>query len=316
MGLRIVWFAAAVAALLPPLLLSDYIVFRFSMALVWMIALLGLVLLSGISGQFSFAHPVFYGIGGYVAAMLANHTGLTVYLALPGAVLAGFLAGYLTGRVTGGQSLWTQALVTFALVMVFPQILRWPVIERFTGGSSGLYLELGGAPADLGISADKWWYGVCLACLAVGLLLARNLIAGRSGRAMQAVRDHELAAICQGIPVRHVSAMAFGCSGAYAALAGCLAAIQYGYVGPGTYGFALSVQFLVGLVIGGMGSLGGALIGGLFLQFFPGFVAELGKGLSHLLYAVLLIVAIIVMPHGVAGLVQRLIPRRPHVASG
>ncbi|CAN5916392.1 branched-chain amino acid ABC transporter permease [soil metagenome] len=281
----------------------DFIVFRFTQAAIWAIALVGLVILCGVSGQFSFAQAAFFGIGGYSAALVGNHTALSVYFALPVAVLAGFAAGWGLGRIAGGHSLWTQALVSYAFVIAFPQLLRYRPIERWTGGVSGLYLDFPVPPT--GLSNDRWTFLMALTVLGIGLWLADNLIASRSGRALIAARDHDLAAESQGIPVIQVRATASGIAGAYIALAGCFAAFQYGYVGPTSYNFALSVQMLFGLVIGGMQSPAGAIVGGLFLQFFPDVTAGLGKGLSALLYAVLLIAAIIAMPTGVIGLLQR-----------
>ena len=150
---------------------------------------------------------------------------------------------------------------------------------------------------------------MALALLGAGLWLAHNLIASRSGRALLAARDDDLAAAAQGIRVVQVRATASGIAGAYLALAGCLSAYQFGFVGPTSYNFALSVQMLFGLVIGGMHSPGGAILGGLFLQFFPDVTAGLGKGLSALLYAVLLIAAIVAMPEGLAGAFKRLARR-------
>ena len=105
------------------------------------------------------------------------------------------------------------------------------------------------------------------------------------------------------VPVR---AIASGIAGGYLALAGCLSAFQFGFVGPTAYNFALSVQMLFGLVVGGMHSPVGAILGGLMLEFLPGVIAGLGKGLSALLYAVLLIAAIVAMPNGIAGALKRL----------
>src|SRR5258707_14480377 len=147
---------------------------------------------------------------------------------------------------------------------------------------------------------------MALALLGTGLWLAHNLIASRSGRALLAARDDELAPAAKGSGVVGVRATASGIAGAYLALAGCLSAYQFGFVGPTAYNFALSVQMLFGLVIGGMQSLGGAILGGLFLQFFPDVTAGLGKGLWALLYAVLLIAAIVAMPEGVGGALKRL----------
>jgi branched-chain amino acid transport system permease protein len=113
--------------------------------------------------------------------------------------------------------------------------------------------------------------------------------------------------------VVQVRAAASGIAGAYIALAGCLSAYQFGFVGPTGYTFGLSIQMLFGLVIGGMHSPGGAVLGGLILQFLPDFTAGLGKGLSGLLYAVLLMGAIVAMPEGLAGMMNRLSARLPRL---
>lgn len=287
----------------------DFTVFRFAQAIIWAIALIGLVLLCGVSGQFSFAQAALYGMGGYTAAIVAAQTGASTgaggYLGLILAPFIGYAVGYGLGRVTAGHNIWTQALVSYALAIAFPQLLRWPPIEQITGGVRGLYLET--PPAPFGFSPDRWVFLMALMLLGTGLLLADNIIRSRSGRALKAVRDDELAAAAQGIRVVHVRSVASGLAGGYLAVAGCLAAFQYGYVGPNAYNFALSVQMLFGLVVGGMQSLGGALLGAIFLKFFPDIVAPLGKGLSALLYAVLLIAAMVAMPNGIVGAAARLI---------
>lgn len=303
--MRTVWTMGFVAAAALSFCLPDFIVFRFTQAVIWAIALVGLVILCGISGQFSFAQAALFGIGGYAAAILGAHTPLSVYGGLLLAPLLGFAAGYGLGRVAGPHSLWTQALVTYAFAIAFPQLLRWRPIEQWTGGVQGLYLDFPAPPLGF-LSNDGWSFLMALGLLAAGMWLARNLIDGRAGRAMKAARDHDLAAAAHGIRVPRVRAMASGIAGAYIAVAGCLSAYQFGFVGPTAYNFALSVQMLFGLVVGGMHSLAGAVIGGLFLQFFPDVTAGLGKGLSALLYAVLLIAAMVAMPDGVAGTLARL----------
>ena len=303
--MRTVWTMGFVAAAALSFCFPDFVVFRFTQAVIWSIALIGLVILCGVSGQFSFAQAGFFGIGGYSAAILAAHTPFSVYWALLLAPLAGYAAGYGLGRIAAGHSLWTQALVSYAFAIAFPQLLRWRWIESWTGGVQGLYLDFPAPPIGL-LSSDHWSFLMALSLLAGGLWLAANLVASRSGRAMRAVRDHDLAAAAQGIRVVQVQATASAIAGAYVALAGCLSAFQFGFVGPTGYNFALSVQMLVGLVIGGMQSLAGALLGGLFLQFFPDVTAGFGKGLSALLYAVLLIATIVAIPDGLAGALRRL----------
>jgi branched-chain amino acid transport system permease protein len=306
--MRTVWTMAFVAAAALSFCLPDFIVFRFTQAAIWAIALVGLVILCGVSGQFSFAQAALFGIGGYSAAILVNQTPLSIYAGLPAAMAMGFAAGYGLGRIAGSHSLWTQALVTYAFAIAFPQLLRWRLIEGLTGGVSGLYLDFPTPPADF-LSDDRWRFLMTLGLLGAGLWFAYNLIDSRSGRALLATRDHDLAAAAQGIRVTQVRATASGVAGAYIALAGCLSAYQFGFVGPTAYTFGLSIQMLFGLVIGGMHSPGGAVLGGLILQFLPDFTAGLGKGLSGLLYAVLLMGAIIAMPEGLAGMLRRLVLR-------
>lgn len=306
--MRAVWTMGFVATAAIGLCFPDYMVFRFAQALIWAIALLGLVVLCGISGQFSFAQAALYGLGGYAAALVGAHTPLSPYGCLLIAPLLGYGAGYGLGRVGGGHSIWTQALVSYALVIAFPQLLRWRPIEHWTGGVQGLYLDPLPPPAGL-VSEDRWVFLLALALLGLSLHLVANLADSRSGRALKATRDHDMAAQAQGIDIAHVRGAASGLAGAFFALAGCLSAFQFGFVGPTAYNFQLSVQMLFGAVIGGLYSLAGPLVGGVFLEFFPGITASLGKGLSALLYAVLLIAAIVAMPDGVAGAIKRLATR-------
>lgn len=303
-AMRTVWTIGFVATAALGFCFPDYQLFRLTQAVIWAIALLGLVVLCGMSGQFSFAQAAFWGMGGYTAALLGAHTPLSPYCSLLLAPLAGYGAGYGIGRIASGHSIWTQALVSYAIVVAFPQLLRWRVIEHWTGGVQGLYLDAPASPLS-GLSADRWCFLLTLALLALGLLLVDNIRRGRSGRALHAARDHDLAAEAQGIPVVHVRSVASGIAGAFIALAGCLSAFQFGFVGPTAYGLPLSMQMLFGSVIGGMYSLAGPILGGLFLEFFPAVTASIGKGLSALLYAVLLIGAIVAMPDGLAGALKR-----------
>jgi branched-chain amino acid transport system permease protein len=307
--MRTVWTMGFVAAAALSFCFPDFVVFRFTQAAIWALALVGLVLLCGVSGQFSFAQAALFGMGAYSAALLVNHTALPVSCALLVAPVVGYGAGYGLGRVAARHDLWTQALIGYALAIAFPQLLRWPPIADWTGGVSGLYLDLPSAPFDM-LSADRWLFLQSLALLGAGVWIAANIVASRSGRALRAVRDHDLAAAAQGIDVAAARAVVTGLAGGYLALAGCLSAMQFGYVGPVAYNFALSVQMLFGLVVGGMHSMAGAIIGGLVLEFLPGLVAGLGKGLSALLYALLLIGAIMAMPNGIAGALKFLSPAR------
>src|SRR5258708_19509351 len=123
------------------------------------------------------------------------------------APVVGYAAGYGLGRVAGGHSLWTQALIRYALAIAFPQLLRWRLIEQWTGGVQGLYIDLPEAPAGL-LSNDRWCFFLALGLLALGLWLAANVMAGRSRRALMAARDHDLPALPQGLNLVHLPPLA------------------------------------------------------------------------------------------------------------
>lgn len=303
---RAIAAAGCCAAVALPFAVPDYMLFRFTLAAIWAIAIVGMVILAGVNGQFSFGHSAFYGIGGYTAAAVATHFGQPIYWALPLSVLLCFAVGYAFGLLAARLDLWHLALATYALAVAFPQLLRWRPLAPITGGVQGYSLDLQGAPAWTGLSGDRWWYALSVALLGAGMVLARNLIASRTGRALRAVRDNDIAAAAHGIDVTAHRALAFAVSAAYVGLAGCLAAIQLNFTAPGSYTFWLSVEFLIGLVIGGINSIGGAAIGGLFLQFFPDLTAQLGRDLSMPLYGALLILAVLAMPTGLAGAIARL----------
>ena len=141
--MRTVWTMGFVAAAALSFCFPDFIVFRFTQAAIWAIALLGLVLLCGVSGQFSFAQAALFGMGGYSAALSRHPHGAAVYwraaARAPGRLRGGLWAG---PRRRPATDLWTQALIGYALAIAFPQLLRWRLIERWTGGVQGLYLDL------------------------------------------------------------------------------------------------------------------------------------------------------------------------------
>src|SRR5262245_39971544 len=162
--MRTVWTMGFVAAAALSFCFPDFIVFRFTQAVIWAIALTGLVILCGVSGQFSFAQAALFGLGGYSAAIVGTHTAMPVYWGLPVALLTGFAAGWALGRIAGGHSLWTQALVTYAFAIAFPQLLRWRLIEGWTGGVGGLYLDFPTPPLAW-LGNDRWNFLMALAIL-------------------------------------------------------------------------------------------------------------------------------------------------------
>jgi branched-chain amino acid transport system permease protein len=320
----LVTIVVGVGALAFPFFASGYHIYQGAQVLIFAVALLGLNLLTGFNGQISLGHGAFFAIGGYGAAILITKFGLPYWAAIPLASVVCFIAGFLFGFPAlrfGGLYL---ALATFALALATPQILSYTGFDAFTGGSQGLTLMKPHAPFGIGLNADQWLYLVCLACAAALYWAARNLVRGRIGRALVAIRDHPIAAETMGINAAIYKTTCFGVSAFYAGVAGGLSAIAVGFVSPESFGLALSLAFLVGIVVGGLASLTGALFGALFIEFVPNIADQLtvsfgegAKALPGAIYGVLLILVMAALPTGVAGAARALASsRRTKVEKG
>lgn len=310
---RLAWVGAVllVAALLVlPFLLKNYRVFQFNLVLVYAIAILGLNILTGYNGQISLGHGAFYAVGAYVAAVLMDKAGLPYWATLPvaGAVCFGFgfLMGFPALRL-GGHYL---ALATFALALAIPQLLKYKGIEAWTGGVQGIVLNKPEPPIvlrlfDQPLSADRWLYFFTLAVGALMFWLAWNLLRGRIGRALVAVRDHPIAATAMGIDLPRVKSAAFGVSAGFTGVAGALGAIVVAFVSPDSFTVFLSISLLVGLVVGGLASIPGAIFGAAFIQFVPNLADQISKSAPWAIYGAFLIGFMLLMPTGVMGLLRK-----------
>jgi branched-chain amino acid transport system permease protein len=298
--------AAAVAL---PFLVSNYRVFQLNMVLVYSIVLLGLNMLTGYNGQISLGHGAFYAIGAYVAAVLMEHFGWPYWATLPVAGVVCFVSGFLFGlpalRLRGHY----LALATFALAVAMPQILKYKHLEPWTGGVQGIVIIKPDPPFGLKITPDQWLYLFTLVILAVMFVVASNLLRGRVGRAMVAIRDHPIAAEAMGVNSALFKTLTFGVSALYTGVAGALGAIVVQFVAPDSFTAGLSINFLVGIVIGGIASISGAFYGALFIQFIPNFADEISKAAPWAIYGVFLLAFVYLMPSGVAGFVRMAIGR-------
>jgi len=299
----------AVACVLP-FVLSNYRIFQMALVLVYAIALLGLNILTGYNGQISLGHGAFYAIGAYCAAMLMDHAGFPYWATVPiaGAVclVAGFLFGLPALRLEGLY----LALATFALGVSMPQLLKYHHLEKWTGGVQGIVIPKPDAPFGLPLNQDQWLYFFILAVTIVMFVLAYNLLHGRVGRALIAIRDHHTAAEVMGINTALYKSLAFGVSAMYTGVAGALGAIAVQFVAPDSFNVFLSITFLVGVVVGGLASLPGALYGALFIQFVPNIADEISKAAPWAIFGIFLIAFVYVMPSGVAGAVRMILARR------
>ena len=302
---NVILLTLVAVAVVAPFLLEGFIVFQLTMVFVYAIAIMGLNLLTGFNGQFSLGHSAFFAIGAYTAAILMDQFQVPYYLTLPVAGIVAFAAGFLFGLPALRLEAIYLALATFALAVATPQLLKLTPIEHWTGGVQGVLVLKPDPPFGLPISQDQWLY---LFTLAVGLLLylaARNLIASRTGRAMQAIRDNPIAARAMGVNISLYKTLTFGVSALYTGVAGALSAIVVQFVSPDSFTLALAVAFLVGMVIGGVGWLPGSLLGGAFILFVPNIAEGFSKGLSGAIYGVILLLIIYLMPSGAGGLLLK-----------
>lgn len=295
---------AVVCAL--PFLVSNYRTFQLTLVMIYAIALLGLNILTGYNGQISLGHGAFYAIGAYTAAVLMDQAGAPYWATLPAAgavcLLVGFLFGLPALRLEGLY----LALATFALGVSMPQLLKYHHLEKWTGGVQGIVIMKPEAPFGIPLNADQWLYFFTLVVAIVMFVLGWNLLRGRVGRALMAIRDHHIAAEAMGVNNALYKSLAFGVSAMYTGVAGALGAIAVQFVAPDSFNVFLSIVFLVGIVVGGLASISGAIYGALFIQFVPNFADEISKAAPWAIFGVIMIAFIYLMPTGVAGAVHML----------
>ena len=304
---RAVGVAAALAvALVLPLFVSNFRLFQFTQVGVYAIALLGLNVLTGYNGQISLGHGAFYALGAYTTAIMIDRWDvpypLTIIAAGVLCLVAGFLFGIPALRLEGLY----LALATFALALAIPQILKY--FEHWTGGSQGIVLSKPNAPWGLKLSPDQWLYFVTLGVLVALFVLARNLLAGRTGRAIVAIRDNPIAAQAMGVNTALYKSLTFGVSAAYTGVAGGLSALVIAFVAPDAFNVFLSITLLVGIVI--------ALFGALFIQFVPNWAQDISKAAPWAIYGVFLILFMYVMPRGIAGALRLALARAGRRGTG
>ena len=297
-------FAGLFVLLGLPFVASDFTSFQFTLAIIYAIALLGLNILVGYNGQISLGHGAFFAIGAYTAAILIDKAGIPYYATIPIAALICFGVGFLFGLPALRLEGLYLALATLALALVVPQLLRFGPLEVFTGGVQGITLDKPVAPFGLPLSEDQWLYFFVLMIAAVMFWAGRNLVRGRIGRAMVAIRDHHISAETMGINTALIKSATFGVSALYTGVAGALSAIVVAFVAPDSFELFLSIALLVGVVVGGLHSVSGAIYGGLFVQFVPNISEEISKAAPWAIYGVILILTMFFMPGGIAGFVR------------
>jgi branched-chain amino acid transport system permease protein len=307
--------AGTAAVVLAPRIVSDFRTSQLAYLGIYAIALAGLVLLTGYTGQISLGHGAFMALGGYTTALLVADHGVRDVATIPLAALVGAGAGLVVGvpalRLTGLH----LAVATLGLAVATPALLRE---LHFTGGGRGI--QLFGVPeytgkgfesvevAGVEVTFNQWLYTLSWATAGVLLALAWVIARSRVGLRFRALRDSEAAAASSGVDVARYKALAFVLSAAYAAVAGSLLALANTFVNPEVFSVNLSLYLVVGLVVGGLRSLAGVVAGAALIEFLPDVAQDISRspGIPTAAYGLVLVLLVLLAPEGPAALARRL----------
>lgn len=314
-------YLALALALVAPALVGSYVLSQLGLLMAYAIAGIGLMLLTGFTGQVSFGHAAFLGIGAYAHAFFLSK-GLPFALSLPAAMLVSAAIGAMLGRSASRMHGFYLAVATLVFaVLVETLIGEWGAV---TGGHAGMFVP---SLEVLGFELSAVWqqYYLNLAFLVVVLLCSANVLRGPTGRAFVAVRDSELSARCLGVSVAATKVQAFALSAAITGLAGALMAHHLQYLSPETFGVTESLRLLLMIVVGGLGTLLGPILGAAFVMILPLIIRELRDvlppaigetaGLEPLLFGLIIVGFILFEPAGLAGRwakIRRFIETFPH----
>ena len=305
---QVFWYALLGATLLViPFVLSDFYLGELSLVFIYAIAGIGLMLLTGYTGLVSLGHAAFLAIGAYTHAYLLAR-GWPLLLSMPTAMMFSALIGAVVGipalRMTGIY----LAVATLAFAIIVEQILtHWVSV---TGGFRGMAVA---PPEVMGVALDSSvnFYFVCLSVLLICLLLALNMLRAPSGRAMTAIRDSEISAQSMGIHLAYTKTYAFAISAGFTGLAGSLLAHKIGYLAPDSFTLLTSIQLLLMVVVGGLGSLHGVIYGAIFIGLLPQGIALMRDtlpaavaqipGLEPGIFGLILVLVLIYEPLGIHG---------------
>ncbi|MET3959202.1 ABC-type branched-subunit amino acid transport system permease subunit [Rhodococcus sp. OAS809] len=311
--LQLVLLVAAVCALLLVSQSAPFRVGQFTSVFIIAIAIAGLNIVSGYTGLLSIGHSAFFGLGAYTTGVLIVDRGYSPLTTIPMAVVLCFVLGLLVGLPSLRIKGLYLALVTLAVAVAFPEVIR--KTGDLTGGAAGMVVRanLLVPPKWTGLTrADTylWIFWVSVVTLAVVMLLIRNLVKSRFGLAMVAVRDNEIAASANGINVARVKILAFGLSGAITGLAGSLFTMYIGALSPESFSLMKSIEFITGLVLGGIATQFGPIVGATAVVFLPYYTGSVTDGpVSGVVFGAVLIAIVFLMPDGIVGRINSVLRR-------
>ncbi len=280
----------------------------------------GLSLLTGLSGQISLGQGALMAVGAYLTALLLADGGgammlpVVLVISVLGTALVGLLVGFAAARLRGPY----LAGATLAFAIGLPALADYRGLASILGGQNGLVVLSPGPPEGLaGLSFDRWQLAVATIATVITLVLLANLVHSRVGRSWRAVRDDEVAAQLAGLPVARLQIIAFVVSAACAGLGGALLALVNGLAAPGAFPLSLSLQLLAAVVLGGLGTIPGAVYGSFLLVFLPTWTVSLATRLDLsrdvyanvplAVYGAVLVLVMLVFPSGLQGGISRLV---------
>jgi branched-chain amino acid transport system permease protein len=297
--------AAAIVAIGIPFFASPYRVGQFTLVMGYAVAVLGLNLLVGYSGQISLGHGAFFALGAYVAAILIAKSGFPHLLTVPIAGAVCFAAGLLLGVPALRLRGLYLALVTLAVAIAVPQLIKR--FEGLTEGTQGINVLQPKPPSWVPLADDQFLYFLVLVLALPMFVLAANMVRGRVGRAMVAIRENEIAAKTMGVNLATFKAGTFAVSAMYAGVGGALYTFSIAFVAPESFTLTLSFAFLAAIVVGGLATITGAVFGALFIEFVPVYASDVNEALAGVIYGAVLIAFMYALRDGIVGLGRRLL---------
>lgn len=301
---------AAVLLIVAPLVLPAFANQTLVRIGVYAVAVLGLNIVMGYTGQVNLGQIFFVGLGAYVTAYGVNQGWniLVVFLAACAvAGIVGLLVALAAARL-GGLAI---AMVTIALPIVGVPLAKR--LSEFTGGSQGISARFSDAPDWSGLYSDQWQFYIVLLVTAVAFLLARSLVQGKYGRAFAVVRENEAVAASMGVSPYRTKVLAFTIASIFGGASGFLYLAAVQYTSPETLSFGHSISLVAAMVIGGAGSIAGALLGGAYYVFVPQLTNAIDPNFTTLSQGVILLAVLFLLPGGLVSLprvVRRLSRRR------
>lgn len=302
--------ALVLLAVLAPLELVPYANYQLTMVAVMAVAILGLNIITGYTGQISLGQSAFLGLGAYVTAYGVTEgwpIALVFILSavIPGTV--GLLIALPAVRLKGASI----AMVTISLPIIADPLAKR--LSDITGGSAGITVQWMSAPTWSGLADDQWRYYIVGAIAVVFFVLGWNLTRGRIGRAFAIVRDNEAVATSMGISSYKYKVLAFTIASVYGGVAGFLYLAAVQYMSPATLSFIVAINLLAAMIIGGSASIFGSLLGGIFYVFIPVVAGQIDPSHTPIIYGAALLLILFLVPGGLVTLprvLRRLMGRR------